>query len=226
MPADRIPPETRVQQLEHALETFDEAGGHRILADLFAELDVEAALSEVLLPYLRAVGDRWESGHIGVAQEHFASGVLRSRLSLLMHDAAQAVTASRPLVVLACLPGERHELGLMAAALTLSRLDWQVCYLGANTPTAELALACRTLRPDAVLVSALRPTAFAAHAPALRRLGDVTTVYLGAAGASAEIADLCGATHLDGDPVWAARFLDEEHGPAARVLDDAESTAV
>ena len=77
MPADRTPPETRVQQLEHTLETFDEAGGHRILADLFAELDVEAALSEVLLPYLRAVGDRWESGHIGVAQEHFADAVAR-----------------------------------------------------------------------------------------------------------------------------------------------------
>ncbi len=226
MPADRPLPATRVEQLEHTLEAFDEAGGHRILGDVFAELDVENALTDVVLPYLRAVGDRWESGRIGVAQEHFASNVLRSRLSLLMQDAADEVTAQRPLAVLACLPGEHHEFGLMAAALTLSRLGWQVCYLGANTPTAELSLACRTVLPDAVVVGALRPTAFAAHAPALRRLAESTTVYVGAAGASEEIAALCDAIHLDGDPVRAARFVDDEHGSAVRTIGDAESTAV
>jgi methanogenic corrinoid protein MtbC1 len=226
MSADRTLPATRVEQLEQTLETFDEAGGHRVLGEVFAELDVEHALSEVVLPYLRAVGDRWESGRIGVAQEHFASNVLRSRLSLLMQDAAEEVTARRPLAVLACLPGERHEFGLMAAALTLSRLGWQVCYLGANTPTAELSLACRTVLPDAVVVAALRPTAFAAHAPALRRLAGATTVYVGAAGASEEIAALCDATWLEGDPVSAARFVDEHHAPDAPGLGVAESTAV
>jgi methanogenic corrinoid protein MtbC1 len=226
MPADRTPPATRVEQLEQTLEAFDEAGGHRILADVFAELDVDDAVREVLLPYLRSVGKRWETGRIGVAQEHFASNVVRSRLSLLLQDAAEKVTAPRPLAVLACLPGEHHELGLMAAALSLTRLGWQVCYLGANTPTAELALACRRLQPDAVMLSALRPTAYAAQAAALRRLAESMPVYVGAAGASAEAATLCHATHLPGDPVWAARVVDEQRGSAARAVDGAEPTAV
>jgi methanogenic corrinoid protein MtbC1 len=220
-------PRRWVEQLESALEAFDEAGGHRVLSHVFGQLDVEDALSLVVLPYLKGVGDRWASGKIGVAQEHFASNVLRSRLSLLMQGEGRATRGSAaPLAVLACVPGEQHEFGLMASALALYRLGWQVCYLGANTPTTELALACRTLRPTAVVLSALRPTAYAAHGPALRRIAESTTVLIGAAGASEEQAVLCNATFLDGDPVAAARRIDDELGPARGLPADEAPTAV
>src|SRR5690349_8082527 len=97
-----------VDQLEQTLETFDETGGHRVLSEVFAELDLELALSEVVLPYLHAMGDRWSNGAIGVAQEHFASNVIRTRLSLLMNSEARD---DGPLAVLACMPGEHHEFG-------------------------------------------------------------------------------------------------------------------
>jgi methanogenic corrinoid protein MtbC1 len=129
-----------------------------------------------------------------------------------------------PLAVLACMPGEHHEFGLMATAIALSRLGWRSSYLGANTPTAELARTCRTLRPVAVVVTAHRSTAFAAHAPALRRLAGSTTVHLAAQGATDEVAELCGAARLDGDPVWAARVLHGAYGRPAPEL--AEPTAV
>jgi len=70
--------------LEETLESFDETGGHRVLSRVFDELGVEDALSLVVLPYLHDVGERWSAGSIGVAQEHFASHVLRSRLFVLM----------------------------------------------------------------------------------------------------------------------------------------------
>lgn len=195
--------------LEQTLEAFDETGGHRVLSQVFDELGVEEALSLVVLPYLHDVGERWSAGSIGVAQEHFASNVLRSRLSVLMgseerHDG--------PLAVLACMPGEHHEFGLMATSIALSRLGWRTSYLGASTPTGELVVTCRTLRPAAVVVAAHRATAFAAHAPALRRLARSTTVHLAARGATEEVAALCDATLLDGDPVWAARALHEALG--------------
>ena len=75
----------------------------------------------------------------------------------------------------------------------LSRLGWQVCYLGANTPTPEIAYTARTLRPRAVVLSAHRRTAFAAHGPALRRLGKVTEVHIAGPGATDELAALCEA---------------------------------
>lgn len=128
----------------------------------FEDLALEDALTSVVLPYLKGVGDRWEAGTIGVGQEHLASNVIRSRLSSVMHTQARE---HGPLAVLACMPKGHHEFGLTAAALALSQLGWRTCYLGANTPIAELVRACGRLQPDAVLLSAHRPTAYAAHAP-------------------------------------------------------------
>jgi MerR family transcriptional regulator, light-induced transcriptional regulator len=50
----------------------------------------------------------------------------------------------RGTAVLACAPGERHELGLMMLAIALRRDGWKVTYLGADTPfEAAVALAGR-----------------------------------------------------------------------------------
>ena len=200
---DTSPPEW-VDQLEASLEAFDEAGGHRILGKVFEQLDVEDGLSQVVLPYLHQVGQRWEQGKIGVAQEHFASNVLRVRLSMMLHAERGG---DGPVAVLACMPGEQHEFGLMGLALVLSRLDWQICYLGANTPTAEIAYTARTLRPRAVVLSAHRRTAFAAHGPALRRLGRVTQVHIAASSSFAPGPAMCEAQLVRGNPVDGARAL-------------------
>ena len=205
-----------VDQLEQTLETFDEAGGHRVLSQVFTELELEAALSDVVLPYLHAMGERWSAGSIGVAQEHFASNVLRTRLSLLMNAEARA---EGPLAVLACMPEEHHEFGLMAMSLALSRLGWRTCYLGADTPISELALTCATLQPEAVVLSAHQRATFEAHGPALRRIAAPAALHVAGPGASDDVGELCDASFLDGDPVSAARAIDEELGGARPGLD-------
>lgn len=207
-PGSTTPTEWRAR-LQATLEAFDETGGHRVLTTVFDELGVEDALTQVVLPYLHDVGDRWSNGTIGVGQEHFASNVIRLRLSVLM---GADEPADGPLAVLACMPGERHEFGLMATTIALSRLGWRTCYLGASTPTTELVHSCRTLEPDVVVLSAHRTTAFAAQAPALRRLAETTTVLLAALGATEEVAGLCHASVLHGDPVAAARRVHAELG--------------
>jgi methanogenic corrinoid protein MtbC1 len=208
MTARDTSPSEWVDRLQATLESFDEAGAHRILGQVFEQLDVEDGLTEVVLPYLHQVGQRWEQGKIGVAQEHFASNVLRVRLSMMLHGERGA---AGPVAVLACMPGEQHEFGLIGLALVLSRLGWQVCYLGANTPTPEIAYTARTLRPRAVVLSAHRRTAFAAHGPALRRLGKVTEVHIAGPGATDELAALCEAQLVVGNPVDGARALHETY---------------
>ena len=44
------------------------------------DLSLETVLRDVVLPYLRELGERWERGDATVAQEHFASNLLRGRL--------------------------------------------------------------------------------------------------------------------------------------------------
>src|SRR6185503_17940821 len=62
--------------LAAALDEFDEPAAQAILDRLLGALTVEAVLRDVVLPYLRALGDRWERGDVSVAQEHFASNLI------------------------------------------------------------------------------------------------------------------------------------------------------
>jgi hypothetical protein len=71
------------QELVAALDAFDEPRAQRALDDLLALTSLDTFLTEIVLPYLHELGDRWQRGEASVAQEHFASAVLRGRLSAL-----------------------------------------------------------------------------------------------------------------------------------------------
>ena len=67
-------------ELREALDDFDDARAQVVLDLLIARLSFDALARDVLLPYLHELGERWERGEVSVAQEHFASMVLRGRL--------------------------------------------------------------------------------------------------------------------------------------------------
>ena len=112
-------------------------------------------LSEIVMPYLRDLGDRWERGEVTVAQEHFASSVLRGRLLGLARGWGRGIG---PRALLACAPGEQHDLGLIAFGLALRAHGWRIEYLGADTPLDDDRRASLTLSSvDLVVVSAVAP---------------------------------------------------------------------
>ena len=46
-----------------------------------SDLSLTTVLRDVVLPFLADLGLRWERGTVTVAQEHFASNVIRGRLA-------------------------------------------------------------------------------------------------------------------------------------------------
>ena len=86
-------------ELAAALASFDEAAAHAVIDSFLARLSLDAVLRDVIVPYLHELGDRWESGEVSVAQEHFASGVLRGRLLGLARGWGRGLG---PRAVLAC----------------------------------------------------------------------------------------------------------------------------
>ena len=118
-------------RLDGALLAFDEAGAQAALDRLFTTVQLETALSEVLLPELKRIGTGWVGGDVTVAQEHFASNLIRARLLGL----ARGWDEGRgPRAILACLPGEQHDIGLIAFGLVLRRQGWRIVYLGQDAP--------------------------------------------------------------------------------------------
>lgn len=164
----------------------------------FALLGVDATLESVLEPLLRSVGDRWADGALSVAEEHVVSEAVRSRLGHLIGDAGGGVLG---VAVLACAPGEQHELGLMMAAIVLRRDGWQVAYLGADTPVPDaVALAVRlSARVLGISVTRAEHTAALEDGLAAATLPDGLALVLGGRAATPALAQSLHALRVDGD---------------------------
>jgi MerR family transcriptional regulator, light-induced transcriptional regulator len=80
---DRLPVAAvdSVGALRQALDTFDEPAAQAVFDRLVADLSLSAALREIVLPYLAELGERWQRGTATIAQEHFASNLIRGRLA-------------------------------------------------------------------------------------------------------------------------------------------------
>jgi MerR family transcriptional regulator, light-induced transcriptional regulator len=174
------PPAAARDELAAALAAFDEAAAHAVVDALLAAMSLDALLRDVIVPYLHELGARWERGEVSVAQEHFASGVLRGRLLGLARGWGRGLG---PRAVLACAPDEQHDLGLIAFGLALRARGWRIVYLGADTPLESVADAARECDPEFVVVSAVGPRAFRRHRAALAELADRERLCLGGAGA-------------------------------------------
>ena len=191
-------------ELRAALDAFDESAAQAVLDRLLATFSVETVLREVVLTYLRELGERWERGEASVAQEHFASQVLRSRMLGLARGWDRGVG---PRAVLACMPGEHHDLGLIAFGLGLRARGWRITFLGPDTPLDTLTQAVDRLQPDAAVLVAATPARFDDGRRALRRLARAVPAWVAGAGATRPFARATGAHLLEGDPLAAAERI-------------------
>ena len=193
-----------VERLHGALLAFDEAGSQAALDRLFATVQLETALSEVLLPELKRIGTGWAGGDVTVAQEHFASNLIRARLLGL----ARGWDEGRgPRAILACLPGEQHDIGLIAFGLVLRRQGWRIVYLGQDAPLETLEGAMTRSQARLVVLSSVDRGNVERAVDQLAPLGQRLTVALGGSGATPAAAARARARLLPPGLIEGARAL-------------------
>jgi DNA-binding transcriptional MerR regulator len=191
-------------RLSVALDGFNDAGAHAALDDLLSVFAVETVLRDAVLPYLRELGRRWESGEVSIGQEHFASALLRGRLLGLARGWGNG---GSPLALLACVPGDQHDLGLICFGLALRRHGWRIAYLGPDTPLTTISETARELGPALVTLTATTPELALADEAGLAEVARSAPLSLAGAGVTPELALAAGARHLEGDPVTAAALV-------------------
>ena len=187
--------------LRQALDAFDEPGAQAALDRLLADLSVSAVLRDVVLPYLADLGERWQGGTATIAAEHFATHVIRGRLAGLARGWGGG---HGPRALLACPPGELHDLALMMFGIVLHGTGWRIDYLGTNTPMGELARAAGESGPDLVVLAAARPQVLKPLRAELASVARRAPLALAGAGATPQTATAAGAALLAGDPVTEA----------------------
>ena len=194
--AEPATPEALYAALEASFQAFDEPAAQAVLDRLLIAFGLRQALQDVILPFLHRLGERWAASEVSVAQEHFASNVIGGRLRSLAQGWGQGVG---PLAVLACPPGERHELGLMSFGLVLRERGWRIAYLGADTPLPDVASSLEELSPAILVLAAATPERFLESGAGIRTLARRVRVGLAGAGASPALAHQLDSQSLAGD---------------------------
>jgi len=188
---------------EH-LDQFNEPAAQAALDQLFAQYTVETVLRDVVMPYLRDLGRRWADGTVSVAAEHLATNLLRGRLAGLAQGWG---SGTGPRAVLACAPGEQHDLALICFGIVLHRNGWRLEYLGADTPIEDVAHTASAASADLAVLAAALPGRFDPFPADLARLAALVPLAIAGVGATQAMADLAGARLLAGDPVTEAELM-------------------
>jgi len=130
--------EDAIERLLRALERFDAADLDRQLGDALVALGVRVFARDVAAPLLAEVGVRGMDGRLSIADEHLLSGLMRNLLASIIRSRGQA---SRQAVLLATPSGERHEFGLLLAALHVLDAGLGLCYVGVDLPADQIVAA-------------------------------------------------------------------------------------
>jgi MerR family transcriptional regulator, light-induced transcriptional regulator len=145
-------------------------------------VEVAEVYTEMLIPAMESIGDRWENGEIDIADEHQASVVATKLIGRL---SSRAVRRGRPrgTILLGAPSGEHHALVVAMLADLLRIEGWDVCDLGVDTPSSSFLHVLSTL--DGVVAIGLSVTdpdcldACAATCAAFREAGVGVPVFVG-----------------------------------------------
>ena len=194
-------PEAEAGELLDALLAYDDVRAQAAFDRLLADFGLETVLRDAVLPILGALGERWEAGTVTVAQEHFASNLLRGRILGLARGWDKGLG---PRAVLAAPPGEHHDLSMAVFGLALRQHGWRITFLGTDTPIATLVAAAAQLEPRVVVVVAAVPERLADVVDELAAAARDHALAIAGRGATPELAVRIGALLLREDPFAAA----------------------
>lgn len=136
-------------------------------AALARKTPVTRTADELVLPALRHIGRLWEEARISAADEHAATEICRYVL-YRMFDAVGPGPASGHKALVACVPGEEHELGAELVAEHLRLSGWGVFAVGRSAPEADIVAALASFSPDVAFLS----VTLVVNLPAAKRLID------------------------------------------------------
>jgi methanogenic corrinoid protein MtbC1 len=149
---------------EKALLAGDRSSADALLTHCLQQgrglLDAEL---HMIQPALYKIGRKWQNNLVTVAQEHLATAIAQT---VMNHGLLQSMIppANGKRVVLACVEGNNHAVGLQMVADAFQLAGWDVHFLGANVPTRSLIEHVDQVKPELLGLS----VSFAQQLPAVK----------------------------------------------------------
>lgn len=135
-----------------AITRFEVSELEDIYNDVLALYPIDLVTSRLILPLLTELGERWDKRTTGIAEEHFFTMYFRNKLGARLHHLSMR-NIGRKLMV-ACFPGELHEMGMLLFALHAGINGYRTVLLGPSMPFNQLAEAAQNTQANAIVLSA------------------------------------------------------------------------
>jgi DNA-binding transcriptional MerR regulator len=146
------------QRMLKSIEEFNEQKLGTTYNEALSIYPVDMVTEQVILPLLATLGERWQEREAGIAEEHFFSAFLRNKLGARLHHESNRSRGKKILV--SCLPGEYHELGVLLFCIAAIGHGYQILYLGTNLPPSQLLKVVERTDVSAVLLSGTNTAAW------------------------------------------------------------------
>ena len=133
------------------MNAYDYGGAERELNRLALALAPRDFVHQVVLPTMQQVGEDWHGERLSVAQEHLVSAAMRHLLGAMVRLYARRDSPRR--LMFATPGGERHEFGILAAAMLAAAGGLGVVYLGPDLPGRQIVEAAAPSGVDIVVLA-------------------------------------------------------------------------
>ncbi|MFT9849203.1 cobalamin B12-binding domain-containing protein [Aneurinibacillus sp. REN35] len=173
------------QEVQHFAEYLlegNQLAAYEIVMSISEQSDI-CIYEQVLTEAMRYVGMLWENNRISVADEHLATSVCDFVLSQYAFYRRKAERKERrPKVMLLCVEGEQHYLGIKMVHSLFEEYGWDARFLGANLPMEAALSQASQWKPNVVCLSFTlinRLQDITNYARAFEGLEHKTTVMIG-----------------------------------------------
>ncbi len=131
----------------------DKAACSKIVGQLLKEnVPIKDIYDDLFQKSMYRIGHLWENQRSSIAQEHMASQITESLLSIVYAKILEVEKIGKTAVI-ACVDKEFHQIGPKIISDFFELHGWDSYFLGSNTPRNEVITTIRDKKPQVVGIS-------------------------------------------------------------------------
>ncbi len=175
----------------------------------------DAVVDGCIIPAFGTVGELYEKGKLFLPQLLASAAAAQDALACVYSAAPPLQTGSEPVIIIATVKGDVHDIGKGIVKVLLQNYGYSVIDLGRDVPPERIVLAARDSHTRLVGLSALMTTTVPAMRETIAQLRDNLPdikVMVGGAVLTQEYAKEIGADYYAKDAMAAVRVANEVFG--------------
>jgi DNA-binding transcriptional MerR regulator len=124
----------QVDSLIVAMLSYNEKAVNDLLIRSITKVGIEDTFTEIVFPFLKRIGLKWQTGSVDIGAEHFITNIFRQRIISSLDSLWYSATPGSKRVLIFLPENELHELGLLFFAYVIKKLGHEILYLGQSNP--------------------------------------------------------------------------------------------